>query len=223
MVEIVAELSGNHGGSLNKAIDMIALAADCGCDYAKFQFYRPEDMPDRHENDAMYRKLMVPDDWLPDLFGMAKEACIGLFASVFSVRAVETLLKFDVPYIKIASPESTRLDDQTYRDIFEATPRDLTTIISGYHQSRPVNSLKIVCPSGHPPSAQEIWEELCIFDPTQDWGFSDHTRGIGAPLAFIRHGAQMVEKHFKIDDDSIDAAFSADSKTIELLCKLAHR
>lgn len=226
MVEIVAEVGSAHNGSLDRMRQLIRAAAWCGCDYAKFQLYRPEDMPDRHEgdNEAMYQKLAVPDEWLPEMFSYAMRHEIGLFASVFSVRAVETLLKFDVPYIKIASPDSTKLSDHTYRGIFAAIPPSITTIISGMHQSRPLNSLKMVCPLGHPPSPEDIWEECRRFDlENGDYGYSDHTPGINAPLLAIRCGVQMLEKHLKIDDDCVDAAFSADPKTMKLLCKLAHK
>jgi len=229
MVEIVAEISGNHGGSLNKARHLIIAAADCGCDYAKFQFYRPEDMPDRHEgdNDAIYRKLMVPDEWLPELFDQAYDCCIGLFASVFSVRAVETLLKFDVPYFKIAAPGSTPLDAKVRDAIYEAIPKHIPLIVSnvwdGTFLKSFTNTLAMVCPPGHPPNNSEIWESLRRFDPDWMYGFSDHTAGIAVPLGFIRAGVRMIEKHFKINDDCIDAAFSADPPTMELLCKLAHR
>ena len=231
MVEIVAELSGNHGGSLSKAMDMIRYAAHCGCDHAKFQFYRPEDMPDRHEgnNDAMYRKLMVPDEWLPDLFAVAHRFEIGLFASVFSVRAVETLLKFDVPYIKIASPSSTLLADDTYRDIIAATPPCVGLIFStsffpwARNRAREFDRI-LFCPYGHPPVITQ--DEVDYYYRHNFTGFSDHTPGIAAPLMFNRkrfgHDC-MIEKHFKIDDDCIDAAFSAGDETMALLCKLAHR
>jgi sialic acid synthase SpsE len=222
MVEIVAEISGNHGGSLSKAKRMIAAAGACDCDYAKFQFYRPEDMPDRHEgdNDAMYRRLMVPDEWLPELFDQARRSCIGLFASVFSVRAVETLLKFDVPYIKIASPESTRLPMKIYEAIDEARGEVDLIVSSGLEDAESLRHLggyRMFCPPGYPPKSVDFG----------DWhwdGFSDHSPGIERPLRVLRQQAvHMIEKHFKIDNDCVDAAFSADPPTMELLCKLAHR
>ncbi len=170
MVEIVAEISGNHSGSIAKMCEMIGVARDCGCDYAKFQFYRPEDMPDRHEgdNDAMYRRLMVPDEWLPDLFRFSKDISIGLFASVFSVRAVETLLKFDVPFFKIASNDSTPLF-VGIRDAIEATrPRHIPLIVSnewgGTFLKNRENILPMICPSGHPPTEERIRENLRRFD-----------------------------------------------------------
>ena len=223
MIEIVAEISGNHGGNPNRACDLIYEAAGAGCDYAKFQYYRPEDMPDRHEgdNDAMYRKLMVPDEWLPTLFDCAKWNCIGLFASVFSVRAVHELLKYDVPYIKLASPDSTPLPLETVDAIIDAVPADVEIIASGRHGlDFSFLPKALYCPLGHPPTITEV--DFSEFRRHNFWGFSDHTPGVRTPLAFIRAGAEMIEKHLKLDDDCVDAAFSADPQTMKLLCRLAH-
>ena len=223
MIEIVAEISGNHDGSLDKALSLITAAAIAGCDYAKFQFYRPEDMPDRHggDNEKMYRKLMVPDDWLPELFLVAKEKAIGLFASVFSVRAVHELLKYDVPYIKIASPDSTRLSYEVYSGVFESVPPDVGIITSDSGVGLVSSDRQLYCPRGHPPTITA--SDLKLFSQRNYYGFSDHTPGIRAPLAFIRAGAKMIEKHLKLDDDCVDAAFSADYETMKLLCKLARK
>ncbi len=223
MVEIVAEISGNHGGSLDKALTLICEAADAGCDYAKFQYYRPEDMPDRYEgdNEEMYRKLMVPDEWLPRMFGMALNCGLGLFASVFSVRAARELLKYDVPYIKLASPDSTKLAGETYYEIMAEVPADVGIVWSGLSSSW--SSKVLYCPLGHPPIITK--KDISNFVVSGDyWGFSDHTPGIRAPLAFIGAGARMIEKHIKLkgDNDCIDAAFSAEPNTMRLLCKLAH-
>ncbi len=220
MVEIVAEISGNHGGDMSKMRDLIALARLAGCDYAKFQFYRPEDMPDRGEGDngAMYEKLAVPDDWLPEMFKTASSANIGLFASVFSVRAVETMLKFDAPYIKIASMDSTPLSKQTFLDIVGAVGDRRDIVYSLNHDGTLPHGQRILgYPLVCPPDGR-----LAGYVPALYYGLSDHSPGIEIPLRFIRRGARMVEKHFKLDDDCIDAAFSAGPDTMRTLCRIAH-
>lgn len=229
MVEIVAEISGNHGGDLIKALKLIQWAASAGCQYAKFQYYRPEDMPDRYEgdNDAMYRKLAVPDEWLPDLFYTARRSGIGLFASVFSARAVHELLKYDTPYIKIASPESTRLSLEVYHAIARAVPTDRTLIVSGgardWDQVTQLTSFPMYCPPGHPPViCENDFRYFTLARPARRVGFSDHTPGYHTALKFISAGATMVEKHFKIDDDCVDAAFSADYDTMRQLSRIAN-
>ncbi len=228
MTEIVAEISGNHGGDLHKAVELITTAKWAGCHYAKFQYYRPEDMPDlSYLTSEMYNKLAVPDGWLDFLFPYAKKIGIGLFASVFSVRAARALCEYDVPYIKIASPESTRLSMDIYRDIVSVVPADVHIIVStgagDYLQMRELapyhEKSMMYCPPGHPPQITE--KHLTEFCQRGYDGFSDHTAGIRTPLAFIRVGAEMVEKHLKLDDDCVDAAFSADPATMKLLCRLA--
>ena len=54
-------------------------------------------------------------------------------------------------------------------------------------------------------------------------GFSDHTKDISSSLAMIAAGARVIEKHFKLDDDCIDAAFSLNPSQMETLCRIAHR
>ncbi len=184
-------------------------------------------MPDRHvgDNEQMYRKLMVPDHWLPQLFEHAKNCGIGLFASVFSVRALEEILKYDVVYIKFASRGSTSLEDETYAVMTGACPEDIEIIASadihdyGYFAMNKV----LYCPEGHPPYITEF--DFQVFDSHPFYGFSDHTPGIRTPMAFIRAGAKMIEKHIKIkgDNDCVDEAFSAEPDTMRILCTLAHR
>ncbi len=230
MVEIVAEISGNHGGSLNRALELIWEAAYCGCDYVKFQYYHPLDMPDLLEgnNTAMYNQLHVPSHWLPEMFLMAHKRKIGLFASVFSAKGARELLEYDIPFIKIASRESTLLSDETYNSIIEEIPPEVEIIWSrrGPHPRTHERKL-LYCPEGHPPTI--TWDDFSDFRRGNYYGFSDHTKGIRVPLAFIRAGAQMIEKHFKLEYDNltyenlpIDNAFSADPYTMKLLCKLAH-
>src|SRR5689334_14925524 len=115
MTFIIAELSGNHGGDLAKCKELIRAAQKSGCDAAKIQCYRPEDLD--AENVALYTKLQIPQDWYPELFDLADLVGIPLFASVFAPWAISFLEQYKPPYYKIASPESTRLTRDTYLDL----------------------------------------------------------------------------------------------------------
>src|SRR5690349_17392751 len=115
MTQIIAELSGNHGGDLGKAKELIRAAAKAGCYAAKVQCYTPGDLD--AENAALYERLKVPLEWYPELFEVARVADILFFASVFAPWAVSFLSEFKPPFIKTASPESTRLSRDTYLDI----------------------------------------------------------------------------------------------------------
>ncbi len=188
MVEIVAEISGNHRGSLFNARELIKAAAGAGCDYAKFQFYRPTDMPDFNANAVMYTDLCVPSAWLPTLFETALDCSIGLFASVFSVRAAKEILQYDVPYIKLASPESTPLPMEVYQEISDWTSSTTTRlIVSGslVHAELPAR-YRLFCPFGHPQRIGPHEKEEYQFEPLYN-GFSDHTEGITDPLWFCDH------------------------------------
>ncbi len=231
MTEIVAEISGNHGGSLEKAKELIFWASWAGCDYAKFQYYRPEDMSDRRvgDNDAMYHRLMVPDEWLPELFDHAHRCNIGLFASVFSARAIRELAKYDISYVKLASPSSTWLPTKVYQEIREAVPAHVDIIGSAagpqdLETMRRVTPNILYCPIGYPPTFTiESMNEYAIGTYR---GLSDHTSGIGVPASFARIAkTMMIEKHLKLegDKDCEDAHFSAEPLTMKLLCKLAHK
>ena len=223
-VKIVAEISGNHSGSYEKACWLLDEAAKAGCDYVKFQYYKPVDMPWTGQDDhEMYCRLAVEDDWLPGLFDLAKRRRIGLFASVFSAKGAQEILKYDVRYIKIASPDSTKLGQETYAQIIACAPPDVDIIWSHRGRFRSSRGYKtLYCPLGHPPIITR--DDFSDFRTGNYYGFSDHTPGIRAPLAFIDAGAEMIEKHFKLegDDACVDAHFSADPLTMGLLCKLAH-
>ncbi len=226
--KIVAEISGNHGGVKDKALALICEAAAAGCDYVKFQYYRPDDMPDRLEgdNEEMYRKLMVHDDWLPRMFSVAEACGVGLFASVFSVARAIDILNFDVEFVKLASPKSTRLPPEEYYNIIEVLPPDVEVITScdndDWIQVGIGISKVLYCPEGHPPDITGL--DFIAFRRHNYYGFSDHTSGTRTPMAFIRAGAKMVEKHFKLEGDTccIDAAFSIEPRKMKQLCRLAH-
>ena len=224
-MKIVAEISGNHGGYRDKACELIEVAAKCGCDYAKFQYYHPREMYD-HENEALYTRLAIPREWLSTLFDAANDCSLGLFASVFSADGVSDLLEFSPPYFKIASPQSTWLPAPVYREIVEMVPASTAIIYSADWRDRermldiiqPHANLSLFCPPGHPSTVTD--GDLYDFCDSGYNGLSDHTSGLGLPLAFAAAGATMIEKHLKLDDNCVDAAFSANSHTMAALCEL---
>lgn len=225
MTYIIAEISGNHNGLLEEACKLIEAAAKCGCDAAKFQLYKPEDMPDANEGDnrAMYEKYQVPESWLETLFNVAGESDIMLFASVFAPWAVRALRPYTTVF-KIASPESTRLRD--YSPILHEIRKDLASKVifsTGIADLNDVLARRAVwdevlyCKAGYPAALSE--HDLSYFRNPQIDGFSDHTAGIMAPLAAVACGASIIEKHFKLHDDCVDAAFSATPEQMRLLCQ----
>ncbi len=236
MAEVVAEISGNHGGELSKAIELIELAAAAGCDYAKFQYYLPADMPWTGPDDyEMYTRLAVKPFWLPRMFATAREWGIGLFASVFSNRAVHELLEYDIPYIKIASPESTNLGKATYKRIADAIPGDVQVIVSAGKKDMDLmaeifpDGSAMLCPPGHPPTPEVCAEYVseireCWRGTGLALGLSDHTPDLRFPVKALSNGAGMIEKHLKLDNNDFLCVdkFSANLDTMKMLCRIAH-
>jgi pseudaminic acid synthase len=219
---IIAELSGNHGGDLAKCKELIRAAAECGCDAAKIQCYAPEDL-DR-ENVDLYRKLAIPREWYGELFSAADMARIDLFASVFAPWAVEFLEQFKPIAYKIASPGSTRLTRETYLDLamyIHQTEADLF-VSTGLQDMEFMRRLEpqvlFYCKAGYPADVNDGDVKL-VRD--MGCGFSDHSAGIEWTEKMIRAGATHIEKHFKIDDDCVDAAFSVNPDQMKALCRLA--
>jgi N-acetylneuraminate synthase len=222
---IIAELSGNHGGKLTTALNMIAAAKECGCDAVKIQTYEPEDLCDPANNE-LYEKCKIPRDWFPQLFEHAKNCGIPLFSSIFAPWAVEFLEQFGCPAYKIASPESTRLVD--YGSIIIAISRCRTRkpliASTGRKDRNFIRSLSpdylLYCVAGYPATVTD--DDISYCAEHHFSGFSDHSSDIKTPLAMIAAGARIIEKHFKLNDDCIDAAFSLNPQQMQLLCDLAH-
>ncbi len=224
MTVIIAEISGNHGGDIEKAVELIAAAKSCGCDMVKFQAYEPDDMPDQ-ENIELYKKYSVPTSWYRDLFDEARRLKIPLFASVFAPWAVNELEQYNPVAYKIASPESTRLPDRTYCDLVRAIRATGRSFIasSGTKDFELINrfspDVSLHCVAGYPATISDLDLELAA---SVD-GLSDHSQGISKALAMIALGAKYIEKHFKVDDDCVDSTFSISPVQMRFLCKQAHK
>lgn len=222
MTFIISELSGNHGGDLNKAREMIWWSAKCGCDAVKFQLYRMEDFPGMQFDPKV--NFPIPIDWLDSLFDTSRRAGIPLFASVFAPWAVAALSDFAPFAYKIASPESTRLDNEVYTDIAEMIHNEFAKLFvsSGTSDMAFMEVLRpdrfFYCKAGYPATIDD--KDLLLISQMRD-GFSDHTVGINSTLAMIKAGASYIEKHFKMDDECVDAEFSISPAQMTLLCKLA--
>lgn len=227
---MVAEISGNHGGDLLKAVELIRAAKEVGADAAKFQLYKPEDLavPGSQYWD-IYQKCQVRREWLDILFDAADQAGITLFASVFSRRAIGELMKFDCPAYKIASPEGKEHD--LIND--SGLPGKPVIVSTGAWGDRekfpaPLGDILLHCVAKYPTPIEDMnlgaiayWKSK--FGPLV--GLSDHTPGIIAPIAATALGAVMIEKHFKIDEDCCDAAFSlgpAEFKQMVDACRQTH-
>lgn len=220
---IVAELSCNHGGSIEKAFRLIAAAKDAGADAVKLQVYTPAELtsPNHPELWALYEKAQTPRDWVPALFDFARSLDITAFASAFSVEGVKFLQSLGSPAIKIASAEA---GDARLVEAARDTGLPLVVSVGGVDRSYlpylPSKMVWLHCVAQYPSSIETA--NLRAIKTLRDWepliGLSDHTPGYETAIAATALGAVMIEKHFKLSDDCIDAAYSLNPDDFSKMC-----
>jgi len=170
----------------------------------------------------LYEYAYTPWEWLPDLFATAKRLDIALFGSVFDETSVDELEKFDVPAYKIASPEVFDIGllekvAQTGKPVILSTGLaaigDIDLAVQTLKQNGCNDIIILKCTTAYPtPYDQVDLKTLVNLQETFHClsGLSDHTLGITVPIAAVSLGANVIEKHIKLDDESesVDSFFS---------------
>ena len=248
-VMIVAEISANHGGNKQIAIDTVRAAKRAGADAVKLQTYTPDtltldcDAPDFIINNGsiwdgsryydLYKEAYTPWEWHEELFHVAKEEGLLCFSTPFDKTAVDFLEELGNPIYKIASFEITDIPLIEYA-ASKMKPIVLSTGIAGIDDielavgtCRKVDNNDITllkCTSSYPAPIEEA--NLCMIrDFTKRFGvksgLSDHTLGSLAPSLAVAFGAVMIEKHFIMDRaiGGPDASFSMDEKEFRQMVK----
>jgi pseudaminic acid synthase len=236
-VLIVAELSANHNGSLDTAIDTIKAAKRAGADCIKLQTYTADTITlDSKKDDfiikesiwkgqylhALYKKAFTPWEWHEKLFSVAKEEGLICFSSPFDRTAVDFLEKLGNPIYKIASLEITDIPLIKYI-ASKGKPIIISTGIGTYEDIKlAVETCKnngnnditlLKCTTAYPAPIEEA--NLAMMTKfAEDFdvkvGLSDHTMGSTLPILAAAFGAKIIEKHFIIDRSvgGPDASFS---------------
>jgi pseudaminic acid synthase len=243
---IICELSGNHNGSLERALEMVEAAARTGCDAIKIQTYTPDtltiasDRPDfkivgglwdgRTLHD-LYGEAYTPYEWHEALFARAKELGVLMFSSPFDETAITLLEELDAPAYKIASFEAVDLG------LIAAVarcgkPMIISTGLANLEEIE--RALQTVRDNGDPPvillhciSAYPAPMEEANVRTVPDLaarfgvvsGLSDHTMGSAASVAAVSIGACVIEKHFTLAraDGGPDSAFSLEPHEFKAL------
>lgn len=235
---VIAELSANHNGSLERALQVVDAAAAAGAAAVKLQTYTADTMtidirereffiadPDSlwagrslHE---LYREAATPWEWHAPIFDRCRARGILGFSSAFDSSAVDFLQGLGVPCFKVASAEAIDLPlirciAKTGKPIIISTGMtDLSELAEAVQTARAFGSDVVVlkCTSTYPATPEDsnlrtITELARMFDVQV--GFSDHTLGIGAAVAAAALGASVIEKHVTLAraDGGVDAAFS---------------
>jgi len=247
---IIAEMSGNHNQSLEKAKNIVRLAAEAGVDAIKLQTYTADTMTfpgvwtvedgslwEKRELYDLYKQAYTPWEWHKEIFDYAKEVGITAFSSPFDETAVDFLESLNVPAYKIASFENSdipllRKVASTKKPVILSTGvADIGTIEEAVNTLREYGTTELIllkCTSTYPASAESsnlrtIPHLERMFDVVV--GISDHTRGIGTSVGAVALGARVIEKHFTDDKalGGVDAAFSLEPKELKALVQESHQ
>lgn len=248
---IIAELSANHNGSLERAKLSIKIAKECGVDAVKIQTYKPETMTiDSNKSDfivkgglwdgyklyELYNEAQTPFEWHGELYRFANEIGITLFSTPFDESAVDLLESLNTPAYKIASFELTDLPLISYiakkgKPILISTGMaseiEISEAIEAARSSGCNSLLLFHCVSSYPaPIEQTNLKQILNLKKTfgVSIGLSDHTIGNTTAIAAVALGACAIEKHFTISrqEKSPDSEFSAEPEEFKDLVREAN-
>ncbi|WP_040952422.1 pseudaminic acid synthase [Gorillibacterium massiliense] len=224
---IIAEMSGNHNQSLDRALQIVEAAAKAGADALKLQTYTPdtmtlniddgeffiEDKNSLWEGKSLYKlyeEAYTPWEWHKPIFDRCKELGMLAFSSPFDHTAVDFLETLDVPAYKVASFENADLPlirkvASTGKPVIistgMATLAELDEAVKAFRETGNNQLILLKCTSTYPASPENT-NISTIPHMRQlfncEVGLSDHTLGIGVAVASVALGASVIEKHFTL-------------------------
>ncbi|WP_028467040.1 pseudaminic acid synthase [Nisaea denitrificans] len=245
---VVAELSGNHNGNIDRALALIDAAKASGADAVKIQTYRADTITIDHDGPEfliddglwkgrrlyeLYEEAHTPWDWHAALFAHARNQGITMFSAPFDPTAIGLLERLNAPAYKIASPEIVDLDliEQCART---GKPLIISTGMASFEEieeavatARGAGATEILvlhCTSGYPTPVDQA-NLSTITDLTKRLdvaiGLSDHTLDNIVAAAAVAVGAVLVEKHFTLSraDGGVDSVFSLEPTELEKLVR----
>ena len=236
-VFIIAELSANHNGSIDTAIETIRAAKRAGADCIKLQTYTADTLTiDCNKEDfiikgtiwegrnyySLYQEAHTPWKWHKQLFEVAKAEGLVCFSSPFDKRSVDLLESLNTPAYKIASFEITDIPLIEYvaskgKPIILstgiATIEDIELALDACKRMGNNDIALLKCTSSYPAPIEEA--NMCMVKDLAERydvisGLSDHTIGVTVPIVATCFGAKIIEKHFILDRSigGADASFS---------------
>jgi pseudaminic acid synthase len=249
-VFIIAELSANHNGSIDTAIETIKAAKRAGADAIKLQTYTADTITiDSKKSDFilksgsiwdgkyfydLYKEAYTPWEWHEQLFRVAKDVGLISFSSPFDPTAVEFLEKLKVPAYKIASFEITDIPlielvaskgKPVIISTGIATTEDIELALDACRRMGNNDIALLKCTSSYPAPIEEA--NMCMVKDLAERyqvisGLSDHTMGATVPIVATAFGAKIIEKHFILDRSigGPDASFSMNEKEFTEMVKV---
>lgn len=224
---IIAEMSGNHNQSLDRALKIVETAAKAGADALKIQTYTADTMTlDINEGEflindpnslwqgkslyKLYQEAYTPWEWHKPIFDKCKELGMIGFSTPFDETAVDYLESLNVPCYKIASFENTDLPlikkvARTGKPMIistgMATVAEIDETVRAAKEAGCNDIILLKCTSSYPASPDN--SNICTIPHMRELfdceiGLSDHTLGIGVAIASVALGATVIEKHFTL-------------------------
>lgn len=237
---IIAELSANHNGSYQHAVELVHAAVEAGADAIKVQTYTADSMTlrshqkwfqiegtiwDGQQLYDVYEEASMPWDWQPKLAQLCREKGVHFFSSPFDAASVDFLEEIDVPAYKIASFELVDIPliekaASTGKSLIMstgmATRSEIEEAVVAARNAGAADIALLKCTSAYPSpygdmNLRTIPDLAHGFDVVA--GLSDHTMGIVVPVAAVSLGAGVIEKHFTLarSDGGVDSTFSLEA------------
>lgn len=245
---VIAEMSGNHNSSIERAIKIIETAAACGAHAIKLQTYTADTLTINHSGGLfdikdetslwknrnlyeLYQEAYTPWEWHEQLFRCAADNGIICFSTPFDDTAVDFLEGLNAPAYKIASFENIhhpllKTVAATGKPVIMSTGAcslsDLAESVDVLKSNGCKDLVLLKCTSNYPSTPENsnlntIPHLKSLFDC--EVGLSDHTMGIGVPIAAVTLGATVIEKHFCLSraEGGVDSAFSLEPAELKAL------
>jgi len=225
---VIAEMSGNHNQSLERALEIVEAAAKTGAHALKIQTYTPDTMTlelderEFHISDPkslwagtslykLYGQAYTPWEWHSAIFKRANELGMIAFSTPFDATSVDFLESLNVPCYKIASFENTDLPlirkvAATGKPMIISTGMasiaELDDTVRAARHAGCKDLVLLKCTSTYPATADNT--NILTIPHMRDLfacevGLSDHTMGVGVSVASIALGATVIEKHFTLN------------------------
>jgi len=244
---IIAEMSANHNGIFENAVELIKQCAQAGADAIKLQTYTADTITIDCNNEYfqinqgtlwdgrvlydLYKEAYTPWEWQPKLKKIAEDLGITLFSSPFDKSSVDFLEKMNVEAYKVASFEITDIPLIEYiaskgKPVIMSTGistlADIELAISACKGVGNDNIILLKCTSAYPAPYEEI-NLNTIKNLSETFnvvtGLSDHSLGIEIPVAAVALGAKVIEKHvtLKRSDGGVDSDFSLEPHELKAM------
>lgn len=224
---IIAEMSGNHNQSLERALAIVDAAAAAGVDALKIQTYTPDTMTIESKRAEflvqdpgklwagkslyqLYQEAYTPWEWHAEIFARCQHWGIAGFSTPFDESAVSFLQQLEVPFYKVASFENTDLPllaaiAKTGKPVIMSTGmariNELNDAVNCLRDNGCSDLILLKCTSTYPTSPENTHINTIPHMSTLfncPVGLSDHTMGVGVAVASVALGACVVEKHFTL-------------------------